>query len=77
MVRVGDKPLVIFYDFVYLQGGGGDDMDMEDQSSSVSQETPSPSTTPDHRLHTPPPELQLETDLHVPLTSPSKWNVST
>lgn len=55
---------------------GGADVDMEDQSSSLSQEdTPSPSTSPDHNLQTPPPELQMEGEYIQPLTSPSKWNV--
>ena len=50
---------------------------MEDQSSSLSQEESSPSTTPDHTLHTPPPDLRIETE-HQPGTtrSPAKWNVS-
>ncbi|XP_053379221.1 polyhomeotic-like protein 1 isoform X2 [Mercenaria mercenaria] len=52
------------------------DVDMEDQSSSLSQEdTPSPSTSPDHNLQTPPPELQIEGEYIQPLTSPTKWNV--
>jgi hypothetical protein len=50
---------------------------MDDQSSSLSQEdTPSPSTSPDHNLQTPPPELQMEGEYIQPLTSPTKWNVS-
>ncbi|XP_060583062.1 polyhomeotic-like protein 2 isoform X2 [Ruditapes philippinarum] len=55
---------------------GAADVDMDDQSSSLSQEdTPSPSTSPDHNLQTPPPELQMEGEYIQPLTSPTKWNV--
>ena len=54
------------------------DADMEDQSSSISQEESiSPSTTPDHTLHTPPPDPHMDTDHHPgSMRNPSKWNVS-
>ena len=51
---------------------------MEDQSSSMSQEeSTSPSTTPDHTLHSPTRDLHMDTDHHIgSMRSPSKWNVS-
>ncbi|XP_052226889.1 polyhomeotic-proximal chromatin protein-like isoform X2 [Dreissena polymorpha] len=51
--------------------------DMEDQSSSVSQDTPSPSTTPDLQVTTSSPEQQRSgnSEYAPPNTSPRKWNV--
>ncbi|XP_052821451.1 polyhomeotic-like protein 2 isoform X3 [Mya arenaria] len=50
--------------------------ELEDQSSSMSQEeTPSPATTPDHPRNTPPPDLQMEGEYMPPHVSPTKWNV--
>ncbi|WAR15338.1 PHC2-like protein [Mya arenaria] len=49
--------------------------ELEDQSSSMSQEeTPSPATTPDHPRNTPPPDLQMEGEYMPPHVSPTKWN---
>lgn len=69
-------PIPNQFSVLFLQAGV--EMEIEDQSSSLSQEeTPSPSTSPDHRPQTPPPDLQIERDYSVPLTSPTKWSVST